>query len=197
LLVLGAAAMSAPAMAGTAHDFSFPALEGGELRLAEFRGKVLLVVNTASFCGYTPQFRGLQALHDRFFPRGFAVIGVPSNDFNQEAADASKVREVCDAVEVDFPLAAIGRVRGAGAYPFFAWAGSQSVPTAWNFRKYLVGADGRLVRDFPTRVVPDAPELIQAIEAALPAAEAYQAARRSGSAYPSHRACSASSVVMP
>lgn len=170
MLVLGAAAVSAPAMAATAHDFSFPALDGGELRLADFRGRVLLVVNTASFCGYTPQFRGLQALHDRYAPRGFAVIGVPSNDFNQEAADASKVKEVCDTFDVDFPLAAIGAVKGARAYPFFAWAAAQSSPPGWNFHKYLVGADGRLVRDFPTRVVPDAPELARAIEAALPRA---------------------------
>jgi glutathione peroxidase len=169
-LGLGVVAMSAEAHAATAHDFSFPALEGGALRLADFRGRVLLVVNTASFCGYTPQFRSLQALHDRYSSRGFSVIGVPSNDFNQEAADASKVKEVCDTFDVDFPLAAIGHVRGPRAYPFFAWAAAQAAPPGWNFHKYLVGTDGRLVRDFATRVEPDAPELARAIEAALPRA---------------------------
>jgi glutathione peroxidase len=172
LALCGTAAMTTPAGAatGNAFDFSFPALEGGELKLADFRGKVLLVVNTASFCGYTPQFRGLQALHDKYSARGFAVIGVPSNDFNQEAADASKVKQVCETFDVDFPLAAIGKVKGPRAYPFFAWAGAQSSAPRWNFHKYLVAADGKLLRDFPTRVAPDAPELASAIEAALPRA---------------------------
>lgn len=165
----GGAAMSAGASAGarSAFDFTFPALDGGELSLADFRGRVLLVVNTASFCGFTPQFRGLQALHDRFAARGFAVIGVPSNDFNQEATDAAKVREVCDTFDVDFPLAAVSRVRGRAAHPFFRWVAAQSSEPRWNFHKYLVGSDGRLVRDFPTRVAPDSPELIGAIETAL------------------------------
>jgi glutathione peroxidase len=173
LALCGTAAMTATqagAATGNAYDFSFPALEGGELKLADFRGKVLLVVNTASFCGYTPQFRGLQALHDKYAARGFAVIGVPSNDFNQEAADAAKVKQVCETFDVDFPLAAIGKVKGPRAYPFFAWAGAQSSAPRWNFHKYLVAADGKLLRDFPTRVAPDAPELASAIEAALPRA---------------------------
>ncbi len=172
LALCGTAAVTtqAGAATGNAFDFSFPALEGGELKLADFRGKVLLVVNTASFCGYTPQFRGLQALHDKYAPRGFAVIGVPSNDFNQEAADAAKVKQVCETFDVDFPLAAIGPVKGPRAYPFFAWAGAQSSAPRWNFHKYLVAADGKLLRDFPTRVAPDAPELASAIEAALPRA---------------------------
>jgi glutathione peroxidase len=173
LALCGTAAMTATqagAATGNAYDFSFPALEGGELKLADFRGKVLLVVNTASFCGYTPQFRGLQALHDKYSARGFAVIGVPSNDFNQEAADAAKVKQVCETFDVDFPLAAIGKVKGPRAYPFFAWAGAQSSAPRWNFHKYLVAADGKLLRDFPTRVAPDAPELASAIEAALPRA---------------------------
>jgi glutathione peroxidase len=153
---------------GTAHDFSFPALEGGRLALADFRGRALLVVNTASFCGFTAQFRGLQALHERYGPRGFAVIGVPSNDFNQEASDAAKVREVCETFDVDFPLAAISPVRGQAAHPFFRWAAAQSQPPRWNFHKYLVAPDGRLVRDFPTAVAPDNPMLLRAIEAVLP-----------------------------
>jgi glutathione peroxidase len=164
----GAAMMTSAQAAGSAHDFSFPALEGGTLSLADFRGRVLLVVNTASFCGFTAQFRGLQALHDRFAARGFAVIGVPSDDFNQEAAEAAKVRAVCDTFDVDFPLAAISRVRGREAHPFFRWVAAQATEPRWNFHKYLVGADGRLIRDFPTRIEPGSPELARAIEAALP-----------------------------
>jgi glutathione peroxidase len=164
----GVAVTGTAAAAQSAHDFTFASLEGGELNLADFRGRVLLVVNTASFCGFTPQFRALQALHDRYAARGFAVIGVPSNDFNQEAADAAKVREVCDTFDVEFPLAAVSHVRGQSAHPFFRWAAAQSSEPRWNFHKYLVGADGRLVRDFPTRVAPDSPDLVRAIEAVLP-----------------------------
>jgi glutathione peroxidase len=165
------AAAARPAAAlGLAHDFTFASLEGGELRLSDFRGRVLLVVNTASFCGYTHQFRGLQALHDRFAGRGFAVIGVPSNDFNQEAGEAAKIREICDTFEVDFPLAAMTHVRGPRAHPFFRWAAAQTSEPRWNFHKYLVGADGRLVRDFTTRVEPEHPELLAAVQAALPRA---------------------------
>jgi glutathione peroxidase len=167
-LSAGLAVTNTASAAQSAFDFSFPALEGGELKLADFRGRVLLVVNTASFCGFTPQFRALQALHERYAARGFAVIGVPSNDFNQEAPDAARVREVCDTFDVDFPLAAVSRVRGGAAHPFFRWASAQSSEPRWNFHKYLVGADGRLIRDFPTRVAPDSAELIRAIEAALP-----------------------------
>jgi len=156
------------AASGSAYDFTFPALEGGELKLSDFRGNALLVVNTASFCGFTPQFRALEALHDRYKARGFAVIGVPSNDFNQEAADAAKIREVCDTFDVEFPLAAVSHVRGAEAHPFFRWVAAQSSEPRWNFHKYLVGADGRFVRDFATRVAPDNTELVAAIERALP-----------------------------
>lgn len=170
LALCGGTAMTgaASAAAGSAYDFTFPALEGGELKLETFRGRVLLVVNTASFCGFTPQFRALQALHDRYAPRGFAVLGVPSNDFNQEAADAAKVRAVCDTFDVDFPLAAVSHVRGETAHPFFRWVAAQSSEPRWNFHKYLLAANGRLVRDFPTRIAPDNAELIRAIEAALP-----------------------------
>ena len=152
---------------GSAYDFTFPALEGGDLRLADFRGQVLLVVNTASFCGFTPQFRALEALHARYRARGFAVIGVPSNDFNQEAADAAKVRAVCDTFDVDFPLAAISHVKGDEAHPFFRWVAAQSTAPRWNFHKYLIAADGRFLQDFATRTTPDDVALVQAIEGAL------------------------------
>ena len=116
--------MTRPAAAQdrTAFDFSLDALEGGKLPLAEMRGRALLVVNTASFCGFTPQFAALQRLHDRFEPRGFAVLGVPSNDFNQESADNRAIRQFCDTMfGITFPMATLTRVRGQGAHPLFAW----------------------------------------------------------------------------
>jgi glutathione peroxidase len=153
----------------TAFDFTLEALEGGPLALAEYRGRPLLVVNTASFCGYTPQYEGLQALHQRFEPRGFAVIGVPSNDFNQESAEAGKIRDFCDSMYgITFPLAALTRVRGRAAHPLFAWLAAQAGgPPQWNFHKYLVARDGHSVRAFQTAVEPDSPALLRAVEAAL------------------------------
>jgi glutathione peroxidase len=160
---------AAPAPARTAFDFTLDALEGGALPLAEFRGRALLVVNTASFCGFTPQYAALQRVHDRFGPRGFAVIGVRSNDFNQESADSGKIRDFCDTMfGIGFPLAAPTSVRGPRAHPLFAWLAARAGgPPRWNFHKYLVGRDGTAVRAFPTATEPDAPVVTRAIEAAL------------------------------
>jgi glutathione peroxidase len=161
--------MAAAPQAATVFDFTLDALEGGSLALSEFRGRALLVVNTASFCGFTPQYAALQRLHDRFGPRGFAVIGVPSNDFNQESADSRKIREFCDTMYgISFPLAAPTAVRGPRAHPLFAWLASQGGgPPRWNFHKYLVNREGRSVRAFPTATEPEAPVLVRAVEAAL------------------------------
>jgi glutathione peroxidase len=150
-------------------DFTLDALEGGPLRLADFQGRALMVVNTASFCGFTPQYAALQRLHDRFEPRGFAVIGVPSNDFRQESTDNARIRQFCDAMYgITFPMAALTRVRGQGAHPLYAWLARQGGgPPGWNFHKFLVGRDGRSVRSFPTAIAPDAPALIRAVEASL------------------------------
>jgi glutathione peroxidase len=174
-LPLTAAAMAAAQAAEPdAFAFRIPALEGGEHDFAAWRGRVLLVVNTASFCGFTPQFAALQRLQDRYGPRGLTVLGVPSNDFNQEAASARQVREICDAqFGIDFPMAAISPVRGPGAHPFFRWAAVRGGgEPRWNFHKYLVSRDGRTVRGFATRVTPDSIEMIRAIEAALAATSA-------------------------
>ncbi|MSO92084.1 MAG: glutathione peroxidase [Rhodospirillales bacterium] len=159
--------------AGSAHDFRFTAIEGGELSLARFKGKAVLVVNTASMCGYTPQYAGLQNLWARYRERGLVVLGVPSNDFGgQEPGTEKEIKQFCDtAFGIDFPMTTKEKVIGANAHPFYSWAakelGGESVPK-WNFHKYLIAPDGRLVRFFPTRMPPDAPELIGAIEAALP-----------------------------
>jgi glutathione peroxidase len=164
-LLLAAPKLRAASPGRTAYDFRFPAIEGsGEIDLSAHRGKPILVVNTASFCGFAPQFAALQKLHETYAPRGLLVVGVPSNDFNQEAADNTAVKEFCEAeFGVDFPMAAISHVRGPEAHPFFAWAGAPR----WNFFKYLVGTDGGLLQTFPSQVEPNAPALVQPIEAAL------------------------------
>ncbi len=165
------AAIPAGASEPDAFSFRFAALEGGEIDLAAWRGRVLLVVNTASFCGFTPQYAALQRVHDRYQARGLVVLGVPSNDFNQESGNERQIREFCDAqFGIEFPMAGLTRVRGVQAHPFFRWAGARAGgEPRWNFHKFLVARDGRRVQGFATRVEPESRELIQAIEAALAA----------------------------
>ena len=150
-------------------DFTLPALDGGDLALSDYRGKVLLVANTASFCGYTPQYAALQRLHDRFEARGFAVVGVPSNDFNQESTDNRAIRQFCDSMYgITFPMAVVSAVRGPSAVPLYGWLAARAGgPPRWNFHKYLVARDGLAVRAYPTDTEPEAPVLIRAIEGAL------------------------------
>jgi len=134
-------------------------------------GKPLLIVNTASHCGFTPQFKGLQELHERYKDRGLVVVGFPSDDFNQEDADEGKTAEVCYLnYGVKFPMAAVSHVKGNEANPVFAELNKRSSEPSWNFNKYVVSADGQQVTHFGSRTTPDSPELTQAIEAVLPAA---------------------------
>lgn len=170
LLAAGVALLAVPTAADRdAFAFRLTTIEGGPLDLEQYRGKPMLVVNTASFCGYTPQYAGLQRLHEAFSSRGLVVLGVPSNDFNQEQADAARIKAFCEvSFGVTFPLAAPAPVRGPRADPLFGWLAARGGgPPRWNFHKYLVARDGRLVQGFATSVEPDAPPLLRAIEAAL------------------------------
>ena len=156
-----------------AHDFAFEAIEGGPLPLASFEGKAVLVVNTASFCGYTHQYSALQALWERYRARGLVVLGVPSNDFGaQEPGSEADIKEFCTLnYDVQFPMTTKQHVRGDDAHPFYRWAAEALGTTAaprWNFHKYLVAPDGRLVAWFPTATPPDADDVIDAIEEHLP-----------------------------
>jgi len=156
----------------SAHDFSFPAIDGGTLRLADFKGKPVLVVNTASECGYTPQYADLQQLWRRYRERGLVVLGVPSNDFGaQEPGGESEIKSFCQTnYGVDFPMTAKQTVIGGGAHPFYRWIaaelGEDAAPR-WNFHKYLVAPDGSLAGLWPSNIEPLAPEITAAIEAAL------------------------------
>jgi glutathione peroxidase len=155
-----------------AFDHAFDAIEGGKLPLAQWRGKALLVVNTASFCGFTQQYEGLQALWERYQAKGLVVIGVPSNDFGeQEPKGEAEILGFCKgAYNVTFPLTTKVVVSGARAHSFYLWArealGAASVPR-WNFHKYLVGRDGKLIAGYGSRVEPLSPEMIKAVDAAL------------------------------
>ncbi len=169
-------ALAAGAAAGEkmtrADGFTFQSIDGTALPLSAYKGRVMLVVNTASFCGYTRQYSGLQALSDRYETRGLTVVGVPSNDFGgQEPKSEAEIKGFCQgAFGITFPLASKTVVTGSEAHPFYAWARQVLGPAAaprWNFHKYLIGRDGRLVTAFATTVEPDAPEVIAAIEKEL------------------------------
>ena len=162
------AQMQAPAMSKlTAFAFSFTSLDGANIKLADYAGKPILVVNTASQCGFTPQFTGLQELWTRFHDRGLMIVAVPSNDFGgQEPGEAKEIAETANhQYGVKFPIAAKAVVKGANAHPFFKWAASErprEVPK-WNFHKYLIGDDGRIAAVFATEVEPTDTRVVTAI----------------------------------
>src|ERR1051325_5978230 len=158
----------------TAHAFSFDGLKGGAIKLADYAGKPILVVNTASQCGYTPQYAGLQQLWTRFHDRGLMIVGVPSNDFGgQEPGGPAEIEHTAHGgYGVGFPLAAKAEVRGAKQHPFYKWAAAEKpleLPR-WNFHKYLIGRDGHIAASFATQVEPMDPKMIAAIEKELSSA---------------------------
>lgn len=160
------------ARAATLLDHSYRPLAGKTpVHLGQrYGGKVLLVVNTASKCGFTPQFEALEAMHARYGDRGFAVLGFPSGDFkDQEFEDEDRIREFCTLTYgVKFPMFEKVHVVGAEATPFYReLAAAAGEAPAWNFHKYLVGRDGKLLASWGSRTVPDDPAIIAAVEAAL------------------------------
>jgi glutathione peroxidase len=157
---------------GDAYQFEFVSLDREKLPLADWRGRPIIVVNTASFCGYTPQYRDLEALWQRYRDRGLVVLGVPSNDFGaQEPGTAAEIRQFCDTnYQVDFPLAEKNRVIGGAAHPFYRWVAAQlgdAGAPRWNFHKYLIGPDGRLAGTWPSQVGPLDPAITGEIEGML------------------------------
>jgi len=152
------------------YELTVPGLDGTRVDLSRFAGMVTLVVNVASECGFTPQYAGLQALHERYAPRGFAVLGFPSNDFGaQEPGSAAEIRRFCDEqYRVTFPL--FGKVQtrpGPQQSPLYRRLGESGHLPGWNFHKFLVGRDGQVAAVFPTTVLPVSGAVRQAIEGAL------------------------------
>lgn len=175
-LLLSAAAPATPALAQmtrpTAFAFSFTGLDGHVIRLANHAGKPILIVNTASQCGYTPQFAGLQKLWTRYRQRGLLIVGVPSNDFgNQEPGTPSDIlKTAADHYGVTFPLAAKVAVSGENAHPFYKWASLERPGSPrWNFHKFVIGREGRIIGSFPSAVDPLDASLVALIEKELPA----------------------------
>jgi glutathione peroxidase len=157
----------------SAHDFSFTSIDGKPLELSQFAGGPVLVVNTASQCGKTPQYQGLQTLWEQYRDRGFTVLGVPSNDFgSQEPGTEAEIKNFCESnYKVDFPMTSKNVVLGPDAHPFYRWVsdeGGEDAAPKWNFHKYLIDADGKLKGSFGSSTTPEDPDLIAAIEAELP-----------------------------
>jgi glutathione peroxidase len=158
--------------AKTAHDFSFHAIEGGELPLSKFKGKAVLVVNVASQCGLTPQYSGLEELWKAKREKGLVILGVPCNDFGaQEPGSENEIKTFCETrFSVDFPMTAKEHVIGGGAHPLYKWVvdelGEAATPK-WNFHKYLFNKDGTIAGTFGSRTTPDDVAMNEAIDAAL------------------------------
>jgi glutathione peroxidase len=167
-----AVAKVAPIQATSQSPTQFDGLMGGRVDLADYRGKVVLVVNTASQCGFTGQYAGLERLYRARQRDGLVIVGVPSNDFGgQEPGSAGEIKRFCELnYGVTFPMANKYAVTGPRAHPFYrnalARLGRSAVP-AWNFHKILVGKNGEPIAAFPSGTTPDAPELARAINAAL------------------------------
>ncbi len=153
----------------TAWDFTFTDIDGGKLPLAQYKGNALMVVNTASFCGFTYQYEGLEKLHRLRKSSGFVVIGVPSQDFNQESDSNAKVKAFCEATfGVEFPMAGISKVTGENAEPFYKWVKAErNWEPSWNFNKVIIGRDGHIVACFGSGDEPDGLRVQTAITKAL------------------------------
>jgi glutathione peroxidase len=143
-------------------DHRYTSLQGKSVDLCDFAGRPILVVNTASKCGYTPQFEKLEALHRRYERRGLVVLGFPSNDFNQELATNQEIAQFCKLTYfVEFPMIERGSVTGPNANAFFKQlAAATGTAPRWNFHKYLIAPDGKTVYSFGTRVEPDSREVM-------------------------------------
>ena len=164
---------STPSKAYTlnAYDFKFKDIEGNELKMSDFKGKVVLITNVASKCGFTKQYTGLQALWDKYQSKDFILLGIPSNDFYQEYKSEKEVKNFCERTfGVNFPMTEIVSVRGNSAHPFFKWAresyGSSAIPK-WNFHKILIDKDGKVVDTYSSMTKPTDKKVINTIEELL------------------------------
>ena len=150
-------------------NFSFESIDGGEIKLDDFKGKVVLVTNTASKCGFTGQYKGLQALYDEYRDEGLVVFGVPSADFRQEYLDSEEVKSFCEVnFGINFPMSEVTKVVGKGSHPFYQWLLEEyNFKPRWNFNKVLIGKNGAVVNTFGATVRPSSKKMTDAILALL------------------------------
>ena len=151
------------------YDLDTTTLDGKPASLSQYKGKVLLVVNTASECGFTPQYEGLEKLYEAYKDKGVVVLGFPSNDFGgQEPGSAEQIKTFCEKkYHVTFPMFAKVKTKGDGQSPVYQFLTAKNGEPKWNFHKYVVGKDGQVRAAFPSAVKPESPELKHALEAAL------------------------------
>jgi glutathione peroxidase len=172
LALVSAMALSA---ASSVHEFSAKTIEGQSTSLAAYKGKTLLIVNVASKCGYTPQYKGLQALYDKYKDRGLVIVGYPANNFmGQEPGTDEEIKTFCSRTyNVTFPMMSKVSVKGDDITPVYQFLTDKTAnPTTggdikWNFTKFLVGPDGKVIARFEPKVAPESPEMTSAIEKAL------------------------------
>ena len=156
--------------ASSVYDFTLNSIDGKPAPLAGYRGKVLMLVNVASYCGYTPQYQGLEKLYETYKNRGLVVLGFPANNFGQqEPGSNAEIKDFCERTyHVKFPMYAKVSVDGADKTPLYQYLTSaMGGDIQWNFTKFLVSRDGKLLKRFEPAVTPDSPEVIAAIDAAL------------------------------
>ena len=147
-------------------------IEGDGIPLKQFQGKVILVVNTASRCGFTPQYKSLEQLFNKYKEKGFVVLAFPSNDFRQELSSNEEIKDFCEAYQLSFPIFAEGKVKGFGKQDLFKYLtedldGKSKVEIRWNFEKFLVSRDGKLFQRFRSSLDPNHKQITQAIESLL------------------------------
>jgi glutathione peroxidase len=173
-LAAAAACLQTLAVSGSPlYDIPLKDIDGKDTSLAQYKGKVLLIVNVASKCGLTPQYSALQALQDKYGSKGFTVLGFPCNQFNgQEPGTNDEIKQFCSSkYSVSFPLFDKLEVNGANRHPLYVALAGKDSPfpgdIKWNFNKFLIGRDGKIIKRFEPRVTPDSPEVTQAVEKAL------------------------------
>ncbi|HTZ49964.1 MAG TPA: glutathione peroxidase [Verrucomicrobiae bacterium] len=170
--LLGVTAMAADK---SVYDFTLNSIEGQPTPLSNFKGKVVLLVNVASRCGYTPQYAGLESLYEKYRNRGFVIVGIPANNFGgQEPGTNQEIKTFCTAkYHVSFPMMAKVSVKGSDITPLYAFLTDKSANPStggeigWNFTKFLIGPDGKVIARFDSKVEPESSELTSAIEKAM------------------------------
>lgn len=155
--------------ANSVHEFTMKSIDGQDTPLANWKGKVVLFVNVASQCGYTPQYKGLEALYRKYKDSGFVVVGVPANNFgSQEPGSNEEIKQFCTRnYSVTFPMMAKISVKGSDTAPLYQYLQQAAGDVRWNFTKFLVGKDGKVIQKFDSGVAPESAELTKAIEQAL------------------------------
>lgn len=151
------------------YDFKMNTIDGKPISLSEFKGKPVLIVNVASKCGYTPQYKGLESLYRKYKDKGFVIVGVPANNFGaQEPGTNEEIKTFCSRnYDVTFPVLSKVSVKGDDITPLYSYLTQTGGDIKWNFTKFLIGKDGKVAQRFESKVEPESPEVIHAVEAAL------------------------------